>query len=133
MALKRQLLGDVMVDEATGAILTTTGDESGSDLTFTPVPISQVTGSPQELLPKTADQTQRLHALRITASEAALVEIEDTDGGVLASWNFGANGGICIPFDPDPRSAIQQTAVNKGLQIVVSAGTVRGQAIVSTG
>lgn len=106
---------------------------AGDGLTFTSVPINQATGSALQLLPKTGSQTQRLHALSITCSTGALVEIEDKDGGVLASWYFGANGGIDMDRGDSPNRTIRASVVNKGLQIVVSAGTVRGEASVSTG
>lgn len=106
---------------------------TNNDLTFTHIPLLTVGAATTELLAKIALQTQRLHALIITVSAAALVEIEDKDGGVLATWNFGANGGVAKPFNANSDSAIQQSAVNKGLQIVNSAGNLGGYAIVSTG
>ncbi len=106
---------------------------TGSNLTFSGVSLITAGAATTELLAKTASQTQRLHALHITVSTAALVEIEDKDNGVLRTWNFGANGGIVIRFDANPEGAIQQTVVNKGLQIVNSAGNLGGGAIVSTG
>lgn len=114
-------------------LLTAANAQGGAGLTFTSVPIA-TTGT-AELLAKTASQTQRLHALYITMDVADTVEIQDKDGGTLAGpWNFGANGGIAIPFDPSPDGTIDANAVNKGLQIVVAGGNnCRGVAVVSTG
>lgn len=114
-------------------LLADTNALEGGDLTYSRVSIITAGAATTSLLAKTASQTQRLHGLRITVSAAALVEIEDKDGVVLATWNFGANGGIVIPFNREAEGAIQATAVNKGLQIVNSAGNLGGYAIVSTG
>ena len=104
---------------------------SGEGLTFFRVIIS--TAGTQELLAKVGSQYQRLHGIQITCSAMATIDIEDKDSGAVSTWFFGANGGICIPYNADKRGTIQAVAVNKGLQIVTSAGTVSGFAIVSTG
>lgn len=118
---------------ATGELRVHDHSLAGGGLTFSRVSILTAGAGTTELLAKAASATQRLHGLYITLSAAALVEIEDKDGVVLATWNIGTNGGIVIPFSPFADGAIQAAAVNKGLQIVNSAGNLGGYAIVSTG
>ncbi len=103
------------------------------NLTYSRVDFITAGAVTTEIMAKTANETQRLHALVLTITGAALVEIEDKDGGVLATWNFGATGGVVIPFHHSIESAIQATVVNKGLQIVNSAGNLGIWAVVSTG
>tara|TARA_R100001530_G_scaffold112789_1_gene79750 strand:- start:274 stop:702 length:429 start_codon:yes stop_codon:yes gene_type:complete len=103
-----------------------------TDLTYSVVSFITAGAATTSLAIKVAAQTQRLHALAVTVSSAALVEVEDKDGGVLATWNLGTNGGIVIPFTANADGALQ-AAANKGLQIVNSAGNLGGYAIVSTG
>lgn len=105
----------------------------GGGLTFSRVSILTAGAGDVTLAAKVAAETQRLHGLFVTVSAAATVEIKDMDDGVLATWNWGANGGTNKQFNRDPDGAIQQTVVNKGLKIVNSAGNLGGYAIVSTG
>lgn len=120
------------IETAVEAVQAAMEAASGADLTITPVPIN--TAGTQQLLAKTASQTQRLHALSITLDGLGTVEIQDKDGGTLAGpWTFGLGGGIDIYRGDSGKCAIQQTAVNKGLQIVATGGNCKGEASVSTG
>ncbi|KKN83594.1 hypothetical protein LCGC14_0298340 [marine sediment metagenome] len=120
------------IDADTSNLATYSGAVTGAGITFSRISLITAGAATTQLLAKTGSQTQRLHGLAVTVSAGALVEIEDKDAGVLATWNLGANGGIVIPFNRDPEAAIQQTVVNKGLQIVNSAGNLGGYAWVST-
>lgn len=109
------------------------GDPAGGSVTYSQVDFITAGAATTQIMAKVASQTQRIHAFILTTTAAGLVEIEDKDGVVLATWNFGANGGTKKEFTSDVNGTINGGAVNKGLQIVNAAGNLGFYAIVSTG
>ena len=126
------------IDTTLDSILAASGGDT-TGLVFSKVIIEEAAAGYKDLGLGAAGEAVRLHALVVTMKAQGTVQLHSDTNGAGAGESdltgaivLGAGGGINMPFNPDPRSALTSVVVeHMSLQFGTAGGD--GYAIISKG